>query len=71
MKTAEQTARAQAERMANEKAVSDGATLPFPNPWDAVDLTKVAAPASAKELKLSYQRWSELCRKRPRKAHLH
>jgi len=70
MKTEEQTARAEAERLANERAAVEGRALPFPNPWDAIDLTKVPPNASAQELQLSYQRWSQLCRKRPRKVHL-
>ncbi len=70
MKTAEQTARAEAERLANEQAAGEGRDLPFPNPWDAIDPTKVPRNASAEELQTSYQRWSQLCRKRPRKVHL-
>ncbi|MDX2023544.1 MAG: hypothetical protein SF187_25125 [Deltaproteobacteria bacterium] len=70
MKTAEQTARAEAERLANEQAAADGNALPFPNPWDAIDPTKVSQDASPEELQESYLRWSQLCRKRPRKVHL-
>jgi|GEM_PF-2683496 len=70
MKTAEQTARAKAERLANELAADQGQALPFPNPWDAIDPTKVSPNAPAQELQASYQRWSQLCRKRPRKVHL-
>lgn len=70
MKTAEQTARAEAERRANEQAAAEGRALPYPNPWDAIDPTKVPQNASAQELQASYQRWSQLCRKRPRKVHL-
>jgi len=70
MKTAEQTARAEAERQANELAADQGQALPFPNPWDAIDPTKVSPNAPAQERQASYQRWSQLCRKRPRKVHI-
>ena len=50
-KTPAQQERALAERRANEEARQRGIPLPFPNPWDSVDATKV--PRDATEAQMS------------------
>ena len=66
LKTPEQEARAVRERAENEAAAAAGMPLPYPNPWDAWDSTKVAADASPDEITASYVEFSKRCRPRPR-----
>ena len=46
----EKEARAIAERAANAEAQARGEPMPFPNPWDAWDPTKVAADATPEQI---------------------
>jgi hypothetical protein len=69
LKDAEQQERAIREREANARAARDGAPLPFPNIWDAIDPTKVEKGATPAQIQASYLRFAELCRPRPRKQH--
>jgi hypothetical protein len=70
IKTPEQEARALAEREANRLAKEQGLPLPFPNPWDVWDPTKVdpdrATPEAITE---SYRAFLKLCPRRRRKEH--
>jgi hypothetical protein len=67
MKTPEQEACAMAEREENRLAALARRPLPYPNPWDAFDPTKVAADATDDEVQASYVAFRELCRPVPRK----
>jgi hypothetical protein len=58
-------ARAMAERAANEAARERGEPLPFPNPWDALDPTKVPPDATPEEIARSYAAFAEICRTPP------
>lgn len=68
-KTVQQEERALAERRANEVARERGLQLPFPNPWDGVDPTKVPPDATEAEIQASYEAFRRLCRPRARKQH--
>jgi len=57
--------RAMAQRAANERARRAGRPLPYPNPWDAVDPTKVPRDASPEEIHRSYLEFSKICRPPP------
>lgn len=65
VKSERQTERALAERAANAQAATEGRPLPYPNPWDALDPTKVAPGASDEEILRSYKAFREICRPRP------
>jgi hypothetical protein len=69
LKSPEQERRATAERRANEEAAALGQPLPFPNPWDGVDHTKVPRHATHDELQASYAAFRVLCPPRARKQH--
>jgi hypothetical protein len=69
IKTPEQEERALAERAANARAAEEGLRLPFPNPWDLLDPTKVDRDATLAEIHASYVEFCKLCRPRPRKRH--
>ena len=69
LKTPRQEQRAERERAANACASADGRPLPFPNPWDEVDSTKVTGPATDAEMHASYEEFRKLCRPRARKQH--
>lgn len=58
----EREARQLAQRAANERAHEAGAPLPFPNPWDAWDPTKVSRDASPEEIHRSYLEFTKICR---------
>ena len=60
-KTREQIARAMAERAANREAAEKGLPLPFPNPWDAVDPTKLPRDATREQITASYREFCRLC----------
>ena len=68
-KTKEQEHRAELERESNARAQLTGQPLPFPNPWDHVDPTKVRSPATDAELQDSYAEFRKICRPRARKQH--
>jgi hypothetical protein len=53
-KTPEQERRALDQRRANEQALAGGRPLPFPNPWDVVEPTKIASGATDAQLQASY-----------------
>ena len=69
VKTAQQERLALDQRAANERAARAGEPLPFPNPWDRLDPTKVARDASPDEIQASYVAFTKLCRPRPRRKH--
>jgi hypothetical protein len=69
LETPEQEHRALLEREANDKAARAGLPLPFPNPWDTLDPTKVPRGATEAQLQSSYTAFRALCRPRPRKRH--
>jgi len=69
VKTRAQLRRARAERSANARAAAEGRPLPFPNPWDAVDPTKVPRDATPAEIHASYVAFRQLCPPPPRKKH--
>jgi hypothetical protein len=58
----EKEARAIAERAANAEAQARGEPMPFPNPWDAWDPTKVAADATPEQITQSYRELAKRCR---------
>ena len=68
-KTPAQQERALAERRANEEASQQGIPLPFPNPWDSVDATKVPRDATDAQIQASYEAFCSQCRPRARKQH--
>ncbi len=51
-----------AEREANARAAAAGEPLPFPNPWDAWDPTKVARDATPAQIHQSYLAFRKRCR---------
>jgi hypothetical protein len=65
VKTRQQERRALAERAANAAARAAGLPLPFPNPWDALDPTKVPRDATPEQIQQSYRAFNEMCRPRP------
>jgi len=64
MKTPEQEQRALDQRHANEVAKREGRPMPFPNPWDIWDPTKLPAGASQEQILQRYREFSKICRKR-------
>lgn len=64
MKTPEQERRALEQRRANADAKREGRPMPFPNPWDTWDPTKVPTGASDEETLQSYREFSKICRKK-------
>ena len=58
----EKEQRAITQREANERAVRAGEPMPFPNPWDRLDPTKVAPEATPEEIHQSYLEFCKLCR---------
>ncbi|MBC8069882.1 MAG: hypothetical protein IAG13_16205 [Deltaproteobacteria bacterium] len=63
--TSEREARAMAERAENEAARAGGEPLPFPNPWDVLDPTKVPPDATPEQIARSYEAFAEICRTPP------
>jgi hypothetical protein len=68
-KTEWQERRALAQREANERAAAEGQALPFPNPWDRIDPTKIPREMAGTRMQASYAAFRELCPPRPRKRH--
>ena len=68
-KTTRQVARAIAERSENDAAVREARPLQNPNPWDALDPTKVAPDATPEAVHRRYLEFQTLCPPRPRKKH--
>lgn len=56
------TRRALEDREANARARARGEPLPFPNPWDAWDPTKVGPDATPEEIHRSYLEFRKRCR---------
>jgi hypothetical protein len=70
IKTRAQEARAIAQREANERAKARGLPLPYPNPWDVWDPTKLdPAEATPEKLAERYREFCKLCPPRKRKEH--
>lgn len=51
-----------AQRAANEQARARGEPLPYPNPWVALDPTKLPPGASPEEIHRRYLAFREVCR---------
>lgn len=66
-KSPEQVARAVAQRRANAEALRSRRALPYPNPWDDLDPTKVPRDASEAALEARYAAFRKLCPPPPRK----
>lgn len=62
--------RALAQRQANEQAHARGEPLPFPNPFDGLDPTKVGEGASREDLLHSYSAFAAICRPIPCRRHV-
>lgn len=56
---------AMAQREANARAAERGEPLPFPNPWDLWDPTKVPPDATPEQITASYRAFRALCRPAP------
>ena len=70
IKTPEQEARAIAQREANRRAKEQGLALPYPNPWDVWDPTKVdPEEATPEKIAERYREFCKLCPPRKRKEH--
>ena len=61
MKSVRQERQAIAQRCANERAKAQGLPLPYPNPWDIWDPTKVRPDATPEEIHWSYLEFRKLC----------
>lgn len=61
----EREQRAAAQRDANAAARERGEPLPFPNPWDELDPTKVAVDATPDEVLRSHEAFNRICRPPP------
>ncbi len=53
--------RALAQRAANAAAARDGRPLPYPNPWDALDPTKLPRDASPAAHQQRYREFRKRC----------
>ncbi|MBI4617899.1 MAG: hypothetical protein HY720_30085 [Planctomycetes bacterium] len=68
---ARKEARALAQREENEKAAALGLPLPYPNPWDKIDPTKLRPEdATPEAIHQSVVEFNRICRPRPRKRHV-
>lgn len=56
-----------AQRQANERAAVRGEPLPFPNPWDVLDPTKVGPDAKPEQITASFREFSKRCRTQVRR----
>jgi hypothetical protein len=70
LKAREQEARALRERAANRAAGRQSVPIPFPNPWDAWDPTKLAPGASVDEIRRRYLEFRKLCPRPRPKTHI-
>ena len=72
MKSQAQLATAERQRAENDAALHRGETLPFPNRWDALDPSKVAAGEllSNERLLASARAFLKLCPPKPRRKHV-
>ena len=71
IKSSKQIARALAQREANARAKREGRPLPFPNPWDDLDPTKILPEdATPERLAARYREFNQLCRRPKRKVHV-
>ena len=68
-KTRAQIRRSLAERRANARAALANVPLPFPNPWDAADPTKVPRDATAEQIHTRYIEFRKLCPPPTRRKH--
>ncbi len=53
--------RALAQRAANAAAAREGRPLPYPNPWDALDPTKLPRDATSETYRQSFREFRKLC----------
>ena len=58
----EKEAVAMAQREANAQAAARGEALPYPNPWDVIDPTKVPADATPEQIQARYRAFRLICR---------
>lgn len=65
----EEVERALAQRAANERAARAGKPLPYPNPWDAVDPTKLPRDATPEQIHQRYLEFTKICKAPPCKRH--
>jgi hypothetical protein len=70
LKTRAQERRALRERAANRAAARRGEPLPFPNPWDEWDPTKVDPGATQDEIHKRYVEFTKICPPPPRRVHI-
>jgi hypothetical protein len=54
--------RALAQRAANQKAAREGKPLPYPNPFDRLDPTKLPPDASPSQIMERHRKFREICR---------
>jgi hypothetical protein len=69
LKSRAEEARALRQRAANRAAARRGDPLPFPNPWDAWDPTKLPQGASVRAIERRYREFLKLCPRPLRKTH--
>lgn len=69
---ADKERRATDARAANARAAAAGEPLPYPNPWDVLDSTKIPAgeEATPARLRESYLAFRRICRLPPCKRHV-
>ncbi len=70
VKEPEQEARALAERKANADAAAAEEPLPYPNPWDTLDPTKLPRDATPEQMQQRYREFRKLCPPPARKVHM-
>lgn len=63
----EKEARAIAQRAANAEAKARGEPMPYPNPWDGVDPTKLPEDATPEQITDRYKAFAKICRRAPTK----
>jgi hypothetical protein len=66
----EREQRAIERRQANAEAARTGRPLPHPNPWDALDPTKLDAAVDADAAAARYRAFCKLCPPRRWKTHV-
>lgn len=71
IKSPEQLARALEERAANERAQREGRPLPYPNPWDELDPTKLLPEeATPERIAERYREFCKLCSRPKGRVHI-